>query len=317
MLQQINLVKAAASAKGVVPALSCLCFYDDRVQAGNGRVTVDAALVSGLNGYMVDAIKFAAAVEDCGGVPKFSIGKEFLGIANPAVKYRARVALQPGLEYPTVPAPAGTSLGTIKVEPLRLVRPFVASDASKPFAVTVLFKGDAVFATNNVTVVRARITSTFAEAVTVPVQCVDELLRLPFTEYEVWTHESGLYFKPPAYDCWIHARSSQVQWPDVERFFVDAELPQVDGRAMLKDVARVRRQTPDGEPAVVCLTSDGMRTANGEAIVGESDDITSRWRAETLELVLAHATHIDFSKYPGPCPWRGPNLTGVAVGWRS
>jgi hypothetical protein len=318
MLQQINFVKAAASAKGVVPALACMCFYNDRVQAGNGRVTVDVALASNLNGYMVDAVKFAAAVEDCGGVPKITVAKEFVTVANAAFKYRARVALLPALDYPMVEPPQGTPLGRVRVDPLRLVRPFVATDASRPFAVTVLFSGDAVYATNNVTVVKASITSTFAAAVTVPVQCVDELLRLPFDEYDVWSHDTGLYFKPPNYDAWIHARSSQVQWPDVDKFFAGTpELPAVDAQGMLKDIARVRRQTPEGEPPVVCFTADGVRTVNGEAIVGDSEDITSKWRAETLELVLAHATHIDFSKYPAPCPWRGPRLNGVAVGWRS
>jgi DNA polymerase III sliding clamp (beta) subunit (PCNA family) len=279
-------------------------------------VALDAPL---LDGYMLPAQSFFAAVEACDGVPKLTIKENTLVVSEG--KFRARVPLLPGVDYPLIPPPQGDVVGKLSTEPLRRVRDFVATDASRPFACGEYFHKGYVYATNNVTMTRSPVNYNGPDIV-IPVQCVDELLRLPFDEYSVQHSESGLYFRPEGVDVWVHTRALDLAWPDVERFFEwDADaLPEINAVQLRAGVARLKKFVPDDKVPVICFTDEGLRTLEGsagDAQIGDSDKMLSSWRAETLELVLAKATHVDFSTFPKPSPWRGEALTGVMMGYRA
>jgi hypothetical protein len=319
VLQELSLARGAVATKEIHPALTNFLFHGGRLQGGNGRVTIDVALpLPQLDGYMVPAERFYAAVEACDGVPTLKLAEKTVAVS--AGKFRARVPLLGGVDYPVIAPPAGEVVGRITTAPLRAVRDFVATDASRPFACGEYFHGGHVYATNNVTMVRTPIPYTGPDIV-IPVQCVDELLRLPFAEYDVRHSDSGLYFCPPGMDLWVHTRALDLAWPDVEKFYEwdAAALPALEGKALLGDVQRLRKFVPDDKVPVICFTPSGLRTlegSEGDALLGEDEKPTSAWRAEVLELVLPRVTHADLSQYPKPCPWRGSELAGLMMGYR-
>src|SRR6188508_2254706 len=154
MLHELELVAGAVDDKNVCAALTDLCFQNERVQGGNGRVTVEVGLVLPLlAGYRVPAARFVAGVLQAQGVPKLSAGERYITLRGDR-KFSTRVPLQPAADYPLVPSPVGDPFGRLHTAPLRESRAFVATDASRPFATTQLFKDGHVYATNNVTMVR-------------------------------------------------------------------------------------------------------------------------------------------------------------------
>lgn len=315
MINELKLVRGAVADKAIVPLMTHFYFHDGRVQGTDNRVTIEAALdCKALDGYAVPADRFYKAVEACGGNPDLSVKNEYLTVKKG--KFRVRMPIQGGVDFPAVPAPTETGAQAISLAALRKVRPYVASDATRPFACGVLFHDGRLYATNNVAIVRTAV-AYHGPDLLLPSYCVDELLRLPYSTYKVTPAVTGLYLQPTD-DVWVHTRASELKWPEPEKFFDDmGDVPEFPS-GVLDLVRKLKKFVPDSKNPVIIFDGNKVRTAEGEySAEAELCELpTSAWRAEVLEMVLGDATHFDASQHPNPCPFYGNGVEGKVVGVR-
>lgn len=318
MLDTLRLVRGAVATKDLVPLMTHFMFKDGRVQATNGRITIDAALeASELNNCAVPAEKFFKAVEICEGEPTIRRDNFFVYITRK--KFKAKL---PCLDHEVklLQRPDNTkSDGKLPIEPFRKLLPFVSKDASRPWSIGILLKDGYGYATNNVIVTRAPIEYT-GQQINLPSYCVEEILALRDLTCDVQFANNGLYLMPEGTTTWIHTRSLDLNWPDIERFFTDGEIPEFDGAAVLRDIVKVRGFVPDDEHPVIVLDGGVVTTLDGNSsatIEGHNFPGKSLWMYDPLRMVLEQATRLDLAQYPKPCPWSGNGLEGAVVGTRA
>lgn len=317
MRKVLNFVKGAVSTKDLIPVLTNFHFYAGRVQGGNGRITIDAPLDIGCVDTTVPAVPFLRATDACDGQPELSITEAGRLMVRRG-KFKSSLPLSPPESFPrSEPTVCGSSLYDFEdmLRALKTIRPFVGEDASRPWVCGVLLKDGYMYATNNV--VMARIPFSKARngyAINLPSFAVDEILRINEvpTSIEYDDVSMTLHYG----DRWLRSHLFDAAWPDVEKFFAEVALQPVPA-GLLEAVEKVLPFCPDAKFPVIRLSAEGVHTADGEmsAQVDTCALPASKFRAEILTLVLAHATAIDLSKYPAPIPFSGMHgLRGVLVG---
>ncbi len=348
MLEKVELVSGATASKDIVPVLTHVNVQGEYLQATDGRITcctpapTDPALPGTPERPVnVPCKKLLQALRKAPKGATIKVSETQDGrLQLQAGRLRVRLPLSeeafPGQDAPT--AAVGID-GEALVQALQLARPFVAEDGSKPWATGVLMHpSGVVMATNNVTIVRVPCTALQADRppVTVPVQWVDEVLRL-----------QRLYGAPVAIEwgeahvvavwqdgTWLHAATVAEAWPDTAVSMVpDApEDPATEGEPLAdlrQAVALVTPFSPDEKAPVVELSERGAATAQGEGYAAgttEAELVTpeggagyppGRYRAEVLDRVLALADRVWLDRYPQPIPFAGPDgVVGLFVGVR-
>lgn len=193
---------------------------------------------------------------------------------------------------------------------LRAVAPFVSSDASRPWSVSVLLRGGNAFATNNLSIARSSL-DTALEA-KIPAPAVALLCALPKIDW--FAIDDKQLISVGCGRSVIAFPSSQGDWPDVNGFFktFPKNLPELD-----EDLLAATK--------IVERFSDRFVSLNDKSVEGKSATIESEYEVEVkkgkgtysarlLSLILANAKRCDFSPYPKPIYFEGDNLQGVAKG---
>lgn len=318
MRKILNFVKGAVSTKDLVPVLTNFHFYGGRVQGNNGRIIIDAPLDLGGVDITVPAVPFLKAVDACDGDPNLHI-TEGGRLVMKKGSFRSTLPLSKQGDFPVMSLDEEyESFSDTKgfIAALKIVRPFIGEDASRPWACGALFKEGYIYATNNVVMVRVPFHVPNAACFNLPAFTIDELIRIGEDPNAIYYDENSV---AAAYSGsrWLRSQLFATEWPDVERFFQDSqELDQVPA-GLTKAVQKVLPFCPDPKHPTILLNNEGVHTANGDmgASVEGLNLVTNKHRAEPLQLVLTHATHIDFTQYPAPIPFKGANgLQGVLVG---
>lgn len=319
MQEILSFVKGAVSTKDLIPVLTNFHFSNGRIQGGNGRVTIDAPLDLGGINITVPAVPFIKAVEACGGQPKLNItaaGK----LTISASKFRSTLPPSEEGSFPVqvfeMEGAAVSNDVAALVKVLRRVRPFVADDASRPWACGCLFKDGYIYATNNVAIVRVPWQGPEGVSFNLPSFAVDELLRIGKDPDGFFHTDTSVTFCYDKGERWMRSQLFTVEWPDVARFFTGETYDAVPDN-LLHAVEQVLPFCQDAKFPIITLNDTGVHTAEGDmsASVGGYALPLSKYRAETLRLALQHATEADFSAYPDPIPFRGLNgLEGCLVG---
>ena len=195
---------------------------------------------------------------------------------------------------------------------LEAVAPFVSSDASRPWSVSVLIKDGYLWATNNLSMVRSPIEDKKLKG-RIPGAVIPLLLMLPKFDavalndqlMSVWYGRSLLTFP-----------QSLGEWPEVDHFYANRakKLPKIED-----DMLAAARTVEKFADRFVTLTDTNV--AGKMATIESEYEVAimkgkGTYSARLLSLVLSHATHADFSKYPEPVPFESSLLEGVAVGVR-
>ncbi len=177
MLKTLDVVKHAISSKPLIAILTHYRIENKRIQANNGKVTIDAPFA-----YFDDlavtlpALHFNRAVKTTGGdfnwrvldSGKFSISKK---------KFRAQLPIPAESAYPLNTPSVGTSLPPDDIiNAFKTLRPFVSEDASRPWSRAILFKDKYAYATNNIILAKLPVNCTVESAV--PVTLVDAIINI-------------------------------------------------------------------------------------------------------------------------------------------
>ena len=153
LLETLKLVCGAVSDKDLVPVLTHFAFRAGRVYGYDGRLSIDAPCEATSHlSCTVDALRFVAAIENCQDAPP-AITMEGDKLHVRVKKYRATLPTGDLTLFPEPPIVAGKMRGAPQfLDTLRLLRPFIGQDASRPWAAGINFAGTIAAATNNVVI---------------------------------------------------------------------------------------------------------------------------------------------------------------------
>lgn len=198
---------------------------------------------------------------------------------------------------------------------LKKLYPFMAKDASRPWARGVLFKGQSAFATNNICLVEQWMETVFPIVVNIPQEAIKELIQIGEEPERIQTSETSVTFHF-ADGKWLKTRVYEKSWPDLTTI-LNRETNQAAFPANFFNT--VEKLLPFVEEHnTVYFKKDRITTCN-ESDSGASIDIANIidgpvFNAKQL-LKLKHvATSIDFHAYPAPCLFYGDNLRGAIIG---
>lgn len=316
MKDSLDFVRGAVATKDLIPILTNFHIYNGRIQGTNGRLTIDAPCPELAEWeFTVPATAFLKAVDACSSEPVIKLDEGYAVISKGS--FKCRLPLDDHNTFPRQ-EPAGDDgdgLNGALLPALKLLRPFVADDASRPWACGVLFKDGEAFATNNITAVGIPAVR-FPEPINLPVFLIDELLRIGLEPVKVQASINNITMVF-ANGSWIKSSLLAATWPDVSGVLPTVVTGTVVSADLIAGVQTVLPFCPDIKSPLIHLSPDGIGTSEGEksAMVGGFDLPKSIFRAEPLLATLRAASKIDFSTYPAPCPFVGDNgLRGVLVG---
>lgn len=331
MLDMIQTVLGAVATKDIVPVLTHIHVTPTGVQGSNGRLSINCPGETPVDRALcLPGRKLQQALKR-GRKAKWSTTDQSLTLT--AGKLRVRLPINPA-PFPVTEPSTGEKCFVKDpeglVQTLRMLKPFVAKDGSKPWACGVFIKGDHIYTTNNVILVRTHwegvTTGDGLPPVNVPLDAVDEVLRLTKDGHEVEALSGDATSLTFHFNSGVWLRTSLLQndWPEADGM-LDGD-PVGDGYGVAlpelrEGVDAVVPFSADERAPVVEVGEFGMRTREGD--VQASVDLDplpeGHYRAEALSLVLSVAEAVYFEDYPNPVHFTGGNgeLKGIFVGVRA
>lgn len=194
---------------------------------------------------------------------------------------------------------------------------FIAEDASRPWAQSIMLKGQSAFATNNQIVVERWCQSNFPEPFTLPLDAVRELIRIGIEPSRMQLHERSVTFHYTN-GAWMRTQLLSEPWPErlaeVMATPTDKLVPVPD--EFSTEVKRLAGFIEDsGCIHVLGATLSTTKEENAGASVVVSSEIGDGvFHIETLKRIAAVATHVDF--WSVPAVFRAPGMRGVAMNMR-
>ena len=316
MLETLKFVRGAVATKDLIPVLTHFRISEGRIQGQNGRVCIDAPWDGPDMDVVVDAVKFLRAVDACGGEPKITCKEGWLSITRG--KFRARLATRLMSDYPTVDAsttwPYVVSVGEKTMAALRLLQPFIATDASRPWACSILISDGKAYATNNAVLAVADMPWWESHDVVLPSFMVDELLRIGQAPRDLaWTDQAlcARY----ADGSWLWSKRTDGAWPGTLKQLQE-QLAAVEEWHDVPDdlrdaLAKLRPFFPDAKWPIVRTGEAGVSTNDGDSSAAISVGALpeAAFRMESLDLVATVAKQWNLAA--SPVPWRADGIAGL------
>lgn len=315
MLDALRFVQGAVAKKDFVPALTHFRIEGGTIRGFNGMLGLCCPIDLDLD-VSPKATQFVKAVQTC----KDTIQLHMTPAGRLSVKSGKFKALVDCIQeaFPEV-APEGADVpldgGLLKV--LKLLAPFIADDASRPWARGILFRGQSAFATNNINLIEYWLGYTFPVEINIPKTAVTELIRIGEEPNRLQITENSVTFHFPG-KRWLRSQTYSTQWPDVSRILDQPASPSVIP-AGLWDAATDLAPFTD-ELGRLFLAPGAITTGHGEGAgaVVELPEILANgcFNFQQLLLLKGVAHTIDLTNYPKPCIFYGDRIRGAIVGLR-
>jgi DNA polymerase III sliding clamp (beta) subunit (PCNA family) len=322
MLATLRRVKGAVSTKDLIPAMTHFCIYSSRIQAMDGRIAIDAPLpeLAG-NEFAVPGEKLVKAIDLCSTEPSIKITDKTLTLTASSMK--VRLPLLASESFPR----QEPDLQTIELKDsnliptLKLIYPFIATDASKAWAIGSWLSPDGyALATNNVTLVQAECETLkqIPRGFNLPVYAIDELLRIGEEPVGLGIASNSVTFHFEG-GWWLRAQLLSAEWPaaSVSKLFSDwpESLPVIS-----KDSAEALRKVAtfcaDSKLKIIKLGDGKIATIEGEqaAEIDGFDFDEGMFNADYLGEVFKIA-----NRFGGGMPARfsGASVKGLITGYRA
>lgn len=292
------------------PILTHLLFYCedvvDRCQAGNGRYVVDVPNCQNEDDetdpfpiMCISAERLVAAVAACGNDPLSAIVDEpGTTCTVQAGRVTSKIALSTPGEYPRAdpdPETAHTAPGVAAL--LAQLQPFIATDASRPWATSVCVVNGFAYATNNVVLVRVPFPATFDRPVNIPGAVIEAVLAkgepagLGFSEKSL-----TFYFDDTV---WIKTQLVEGEWPATTVDALVAQLSPANWEGVNESLGlmlETAAKLADDRHPVVEFKEGGLELVDGTF---RADDLlplpdTGKVNARMAALAFATATHVQW-----------------------
>lgn len=319
MKKTLQLISGAIVKNNPMNMFKAVHVYGDRIQAQDGRITIDAPCPMP-GDYTVEAERFTKAVNACDGAPQIKMtdgGKLSLKKGG----FRAIIPLLEHGAYPRVEHDAcGEEIalpdgGLLAI--LAKLLPLCAEDGdSRIWTTGINLAFGYAWATDGIIMGRAPLPFDLGDTVlNIPAGALAILVKIGIEPKVLHITESSITFDLG--DTWMRAQLLNVPWPDARKHFngiVHGE-PVPDG--LLVSVEQVMPFCTDNLQTIE-FSAEGISTAKGEH-QAQVEGITlpdGRYAGGVLRLALTLATHANFAAFPAGVGFKGDGVEGVFMGMR-
>lgn len=313
MLNEIKFVQGAVSRKDFVPALNHFHIKGGKILGYNGAIALSTPIDLNID-CSPKAAPFVKAVQTC----KDTVELHLTPNGRLAVRSGTFTAYVDCIEegHPNI-VPEGEEVeltGSI-LDALKILAPFVAEDASRPWSRGILFRRQSAFATNNIIAVEHWLGYSFPVELNIPLEAIEEILRIGEEPIGLKVTGNAATFLFEG-DRWLRCQLLSTSWPEIDKI-LDKEsnclpIPKelFVGLENLQPFVDDLRRVHFFEGRVATSPTDG---------IGASVDIaglpsTGCYNIAHLRLLEGIATKADFSMYPNPCIFYGEKTRGAIVG---
>ena len=318
MINDVKFVRGAVAKKDYIAELTHFRITEGRITGFNGIMALSSPLDLDLDANP-KATTFANALNKC--EDTISIHKTPTGrLSIKSGKFRALVECLDD-EYTSTPvAPEGVDIdvGPSFMQAIRAVAKFQGIDASRPWAMGVLFINQSVMATNNVVFVEYWHGHQMPFNMNIPTVAVNELLRINQDPVRVTATESSITFHFEN-DRWLRTQLVTTGWPEKATQLLDREFNYKPMPAeFFTGLTTIKP----------FLDADGrVHFKDGQLSTSPADEIGANYEIEglpdgqcypykVLEL-LEGATAVDFDPCPAPCGFLADGMRGMFLGLRT
>lgn len=324
LLTALKTLAPVVPQAGLMPVLSSVALADGMVHASDGRVSMSLAADACPFALCVPYRPFVAALEAAGAGAKLAHVNDHLTVTSKG--FRARLRTLPIESWPLSISPQSKRERVPEgfVAMLKVLRTFIATDATRPWANCVLIRESYMYATNNVSMVRCKVNLPTKFTCKLTQAAVEALCKIDFDPYRVCIDDQCVEFEIKnvtggqqlvTLNCLQHSGD----WPDVERMFDSAaKIPKLP--VGLDDAVITLARLTDALTPVLVMEGKTISTTEGGDVHAQIDLAkelpAGRYALKPLTDVVSIATHIDLARYPLPVPFRGNTFEGLLVGVR-
>lgn len=314
MIEALKFVKGAVGKKDLVPALQHFRIQDGSILSYNGMLALCSPIALDLS-CSPRADSFTKAIEACQETAQLHL-TENKRLAIRSGSFKAFVDCYEEGFPPIAPEGQVIPLGKSKIlGVLKALSPFIAVDASRPWARGVLFRGVSAYATNNIILVQKWLGLPFPVEINIPQEAVSELIRIGEEPVSLQINSSSITFHYEGKK-WIRTQTYSTEWPDVEKVLDQESVPKPLPVGFFDALARLRPFIGDEQR---CYFRNGAIHTSAAENAGASVELGNLSGAGCFNLIQLQslegvADRIDFDLYPGPCLFYGNELRGVIVG---
>jgi len=316
MLNALRFVQGAVASKDFVPELMHFRIENGTIRSYNGSLGLCSPINLNLD-VSPKAVPFIKAIQTCKDTVQLHMtpaGK----LSVKSGKFKAFIECCQETFPDVAPEGVETKLNGGFQAVLKTLAPFIAEDASRPWARGILFRGQSAFATNNICLLEYWMPSPFPVEVNIPRSAVMELLRIGEepTHLRVAKNAVTFYFEGGR---WLRTQTYSNEWPDLSRV-LDKESNQLpipegmfeavtDLAPFVDDLGRIFF---DGKSL-----STGQTDGSGAAVELAGTPESGCYHFKQLALLEKHIKTVDFSSYPAPCLFQGERIRGAIIGLRT
>lgn len=319
MLNDLKFVQGAVARKDYVPALTHFHIEGGRIFGFNGVLAISTPTDLDVTATP-KAVPFVKAVERLPEGEEVVLNLTEAGrLGVKAGRFRVYIECHDDSAGVVKLSPAGelVPLPCEILPVLRVLSPFMGIDASRPWAMGILLRGQSAFATNNVVLIEHWLPMMFPTALTLPAEAVKEMLRIGIEPTALQLEERAITFHYPN-GAWLRTALASTDWPDLSKV-LDRPCEAVPfPEGFFDAVHRLDAFAKDGNR--IYLRPGVMATSphEGDGALVEMPEL----QAEGIHFINmvakldGVATSIDFTMWPGPCLFFGNMLRGAIIGMR-
>lgn len=315
MIDALKFVQGAVAKKDYVQALTHFHIADGKIKGYNGSLALCSPIDLNLE-VIPKAQPFIKAIQTC----RETVQLNMTPTGRLAIKsggFKAYVDCLEGAPLDIQPEGEEVRLDGGFLKALKVLNPFIAEDASRPWARGIMFRGPSAYATNNVILVEYWLGYSFPVEVNIPKPAVQELLRIGEepTHLQVCEHSVTFHFEGGQ---WLRTQTYSTQWPDMSKVLnreaAPAPLPDGFFEALLDLAPFV------DELGRIFFLGTRMATTPAEGL-GASCDLDGLpeqgiFHVKQLQLLEGVVQKVDLTQYPAPCLFYGDKLRGAVMGMR-
>lgn len=316
MLAALKFVQGAVAKKDFVPSLTHFRIENGTIKGYNGMIALCCPIDINL-AVSPRAIPFIKSIQAC----QETIAMHITAAGRLSIKSGKFKAFVDCTDEPfpdVEPEGHKVKLNGKFLEAIKVLAPFIAEDASRPWSRGILFYGQSAYATNNVALVEHWLGYDFPTPINVPKQAVNELLRIDEEPEYLQIHPSSVSFHF-ADRRWLKTQTFDLGWPNVVAILSRESTPVVISAELFESVETLVPFV--GEIPKIYFMPDGTITTDavdGQGAVVEVAQFGAVGVYNIHQFLLLHnvAKTIDMTQYPAPCMFFGDNIRGALVGMR-
>lgn len=314
MLDSLRFVQGAVAKKDFVATLMHFRIHNGTVCGYNGNIALQSPIDLDLN-VCPKATQFVKAIQTCQETIQLNMTPAGR-LSVKSGKFKAFVDCVQE-EFPDI-KPEGTivPLKGDLLQTLKILTPFIAEDASRPWARGILLKGQSAYATNNVIIIERWLGSPFPVEVNIPKFAVTELLRIGQEPSCLQISENSVTFHFDN-NRWLRTQLYSTQWPDLSRILDQPSNQQPIPEGLWQALEEIKPFVDEVGRAHLMPGEIATHLDEGiGAVVQLPVTTTGCFHFEQLAMLESVATSIDLSLYPMPCLFYGDVIRGAIVGMR-